>query len=186
MKFIKIEKKEPGKFINRYDVYYELPDGSEKIYEMISRSKTLAKYEDLSGDSVAAVVMIMHSADGERILLNREFRMPCGTYVFSFPAGIIEPGESIEEAAKRELYEETGLHIDEIRDILADSFTAVGFSNEKNKVIVGTASGDIRNDHTELTEEIRTGWYTKAEISEMLKTETFAGRTQAYCYLWTH
>ena len=185
MKFIKIEKKEPGKYINRFDVYYETPDGREKVYEMISRDKELRSFEDLAEKPVAAVVLIMHSSDGERVLLNREFRMACGDYVYNFPAGLIEPGEALEEAAARELFEETGLHIDGITDVIGESFSAVGFSNEKNKCIVGTASGVISRDHAEPSEDIEPGWFTKEEVAALLKTERFAARTQAYCYLWS-
>ena len=185
MKFLKIEKKEPGKYINRFDVYYETADGGIKIYEMISRDKDLSKFEDLANRPAAAVVIIMHSPDGEKVLINREFRMACGDYVYNFPAGLIETGESLEEAAARELFEETGLRIDEIADVIGESFSAVGFSNEKNKCIVGTASGTISREHAEISEEIEPGWYTKEEVRELLRTERFAARTQAYCYLWS-
>jgi len=185
MKFLKIEKKEPGKFINRFDIYYETADGGEKIYEMISRDRELTRFEDLAEKPVAAVVLIMHSPDGKKVLINREFRMACGDYVYNFPAGLIEPGEALEEAAARELFEETGLHIDRIDDVIGESYSAVGFSNEKNKCVVGTASGTISREHAEASEEIDPGWYTKEEVRTLLKTGRFAARTQAYCYLWS-
>ena len=184
MKFLKIEKKEPGKFINRFDVYYEMPDGGTKIYEMISRDRELNTLEDISDKRIEVIVLIMHSADGQKLLLNREYRMACGGYVINFPAGLIEPGESYREAAARELYEETGLHIDEITDEMGISFSAIGFSNEKNISLVGVASGTIQRDHAEPDEEIEPAWYTKEEVAQLLKTERFAARTQAYCYMW--
>ena len=184
LKFLKIEKKEPGKFINRFDVYYEMPDGGTKIYEMISRDRELNTLEDISDKRIEVIVLIMHSADGQKLLLNREYRMACGGYVINFPAGLIEPGESYREAAARELYEETGLHIDEITDEMGISFSAIGFSNEKNISLVGVASGTIQRDHAEPDEEIEPAWYTKEEVAQLLKTERFAARTQAYCYMW--
>lgn len=39
MKFEKIDKKEEGKFITRYDITYKTVDDTTKIYEMISRKK---------------------------------------------------------------------------------------------------------------------------------------------------
>ena len=47
MEFEYIEKKEQGKFINRYDVHYKMVDGNEKVYEMISRNPDLKSFEDL-------------------------------------------------------------------------------------------------------------------------------------------
>ena len=131
-----------------------------------------------------AVVIIMHDEKNEKILLNKEFRLAPGLWVYNFPAGLIDPGETPEVAAERELWEETGLHIDSVEDTLSASFSAVGFSNEKNVCIVGTASGEFSKS-TSTTEEISAAWYTKEEIKQMLKTEFFAARTQAYCYLWS-
>ena len=110
--------------------------------------------------------------------------MAPGDWVFNFPAGLIDPGETPEVAAKRELMEETGLNLIKIEDIIGQSYSAVGFSNETNVCIVGIAEGTIRESDSTL-EEIEAKWYTKAEVRELLKTERFAARTQAYCYLWS-
>ena len=185
MKFISIEKKETGRYINRYNVNYETEDGKEKVYEMISRDPEIIDFESLHGkDPADAVVLIIHNEDGSKILLNREFRLAPGKWVYNFPAGLIDPGETPEEAAKRELWEETGLVLEKVEDYIPASYSAVGFSNEKNVVIVGTASGEF-HESTSTVEEIEAGWYTKEEIRELLKTELFAARTQAYCYLWS-
>ena len=90
MKFISIEKKETGKYINRYNVNYETEDGKKKLYEMISRDPEISDFESLHGK---------------------------------------DPGETPEQAAARELREETGLHLDSIDDFIPASYSAVGFSN---------------------------------------------------------
>ncbi|KAG8414884.1 NADH pyrophosphatase [Metarhizium acridum] len=54
---------------------------------------------------IAAVV----SADGQRILLGRQARWP--PYWHSTLAGFLEPGESIEEAVRREVWEEAGVRV---------------------------------------------------------------------------
>ena len=185
MKFINIEKKETGKYINRYNVNYETEDGIKKVYEMISRDSEIKDFESLHGKEPAdAVVLIIHNTDGSKILLNREFRMAPGTWVYNFPAGLIDPGETPEQAAARELKEETGLHLDTMEDFIPSSYSAVGFSNEKNVCIVGTASGEFAKSSS-TAEEIEAGWYTRGEVRELLKKEMFAARTQAYCYLWS-
>lgn len=185
MKFISIEKKETGRYINRYNVNYETEDGKKKVYEMISRDPEIIDFESLHGkDPADAVVLIIHNEDGSKILLNREFRLAPGKWVYNFPAGLIDPGETPEQAAARELREETGLHLDSIDDFIPASYSAVGFSNEKNVCIVGTASGEFAKSSS-TAEEIEAGWYTRGEVRELLKRELFAARTQAYCYLWS-
>ena len=184
MKFKSIEKILQGKFITRYDVNYETENGRKKRYEMISRNPNIKTFEDLHDSHTDAVVMIMHDAKNEQILLSREFRKAPGEWVYNFPAGLIDEGENAASAAIRELREATGLHLDHIDEVWLESYSAVGFANEKNVVIVGTASGEILPSDSDL-EEIEAFWYTKAEIRALLKVARFAARTQAYCALWS-
>lgn len=184
MKFIGLEKREQGKYITRYNLTYLTEDEKEKQYEMISRNGDITGFSQLHEKGADAVVMMIHNEDHSKILLNREFRLAVGEWVYNFPAGLIDKGETPEVAARRELQEETGLILDEIEDVLRESYGAVGFSNEKNICIVGKASGTFQKS-TSSVEEIEAGWYTKEEVRALLKTEPFAARTQAYCYLWS-
>lgn len=183
MKYISVEKLHEGKFISRYNVTYETEDNKIKVYEMISRDKNIDSFEAIKNNKTDAVVLIMHDKAGERVLLNREFRMATGEFVYNFPAGLIDEGESFEESAKRELYEETGLTLVSIDDVMYESYSAVGFSNEKNICVVGIADGDFAPS-TSTYEEIEAGWYTKEEVNNLLHNNLFAARTQCYCYLW--
>ena len=118
------------------------------------------------------------------MLLNKEFRLALGDWVINFPAGLIDAGETPEESAKRELKEETGLDLVEITDILPLSYSAIGFSNESNVCVLGIAEGTFQESTSDV-EEIEAGWYTKEEVRQLMQNETFAARTQAYCYLWS-
>ncbi len=55
------------------------------------------------------VIMAVVSADGTKILLGRQRRWP--KYWYSTLAGFQEPGESIEEAVRREVWEESGVRL---------------------------------------------------------------------------
>ncbi|KAI1826235.1 NUDIX hydrolase domain-like protein [Xylaria intraflava] len=55
------------------------------------------------------VIMAIVSSDGTKLLLGRGKRYPPGWY--STLAGFLEPGESIEEAVRREAWEESGVHV---------------------------------------------------------------------------
>lgn len=184
MRFQGIEKKDSGKYITRYDINYKTEDGQDKVYEIISRNPDIKSQDELSGNAPDAVVLIMTSEDGQRILLNKEFRMAAGRFVYNFPAGLIDPGETPEEAAARELREETGLNLTRVDDIIGLSYSAVGFSNEMNVCVVGSCEGEIAMSDSSF-EEIEAEWYTKEDIRRLLQSERFAARTQAYCYMWS-
>lgn len=184
MKFLGVKKGEQGKFITRYNVQYETNDGQIKDYEMISRNSDIDSFDKLHGKQADAVVIIATDEHDERILINKEFRLAPGEWVYNFPAGLIDPGEKPEESAVRELMEETGLELYEIDDFIGTSYSAVGFSNETNVCVVGRARGEFKPS-TSAVEEIEAGWYTKEDIRKLIKTEKFAARTQAYCYVWS-
>ncbi|MGX8685079.1 MAG: NUDIX hydrolase [Lachnospiraceae bacterium] len=185
MEYQGIRKVHEGKFITRYDVDYVTAEGNPKTYEIISRNRNIQTLDDLQNRKPNAVVMILTDESGELILVNREYRMAMAQWIYNFPAGLIDPGESAEESAKRELWEETGLRLMRIDDVLDNSYSAVGFSNERNVCVFGVAEGEFHKSTSD-AEEITPGWYTKEEIKQLLRTEPFAARTQAYCYAWAN
>lgn len=183
MEFKGIRKILEGKFITRYDVDYVSAEGRDKTYEIISRNRDICTLEQLQNDVPDSVVLILTDESGERILVNREYRMAMARWIYNFPAGLIDPGETPQQSARRELWEETGLELVRIDDVLDGSYSAVGFANERNVCVFGAAAGQFRKSTSD-EEEIVPGWYTKAQMRELLRTQPFAARTQAYCYAW--
>lgn len=55
------------------------------------------------------IIVAVVSADGSKLLLGRQTRWPA--HFFSTLAGFLEPGESIEEAVRREVWEESGVTV---------------------------------------------------------------------------
>ena len=185
MKYQGIRKIHEGKYITRYDVDYVTAQGRPKTYEIISRNRDIRTLEQLQNRKPDSVILILTDETGERILVNREYRMAMAQWIYNFPAGLIDPGETPEQSAGRELWEEIGLTLTRIDDVLDNSYSAVGFSNERNICVFGVAAGEFR-ESTSDAEEIEPGWYTKEEMKALLRTEPFAARTQAYCYGWAY
>lgn len=65
---------------------------------------------------VDPVTIMLAEHDG-RILLGRQPRFPAGRY--SALAGFVEPGETIEEAVARELWEEAGITVHSVRYVMS-------------------------------------------------------------------
>jgi ADP-ribose pyrophosphatase len=90
------------------------PGGRETTREIVERD-----------DCVAVVAL---DADGN-LLLVRQFRKAVGKELLEIPAGGIDPGESPEEAVKREMREETG-YLPRKVEPLGGFYSAPGYATE--------------------------------------------------------
>lgn len=102
-----------------------------------------------------AIIVLVH--DGDRVLLHRQPQWPAG--MWSVLAGFLEPGESLEEATAREVFEETGVTVDSVTYMASQpwpfpSSLMVGFTARYT-------GGEVRIDRHEL-EDAR--WFTRAEV----------------------
>ena len=86
-----------------------------------------------------------------RVCLVRQWRVALGRMTLEIPAGKVDPGESRETCAARELTEETGL-VAERLELLVESYGAPGFTNEHTSVYFahGLAQGPSSPDEGEL------------------------------------
>ncbi|KAI1464587.1 putative ADP-ribose pyrophosphatase [Daldinia caldariorum] len=93
-----------AKWINLVKITYEDEEGQVRTWEAIRRPGRP------SSSPVDAVQMIavIHHKEGPRVLLEKQFRAPAGQIVIEFPAGLVDRDETVEQAALRELKEETG------------------------------------------------------------------------------
>jgi NAD+ diphosphatase len=107
-------------------------------------------------------VVIMLAVDGERCLLGRQPRFPKGMY--SALAGFLEPGETVEEAVRREIREEAGIACDEVRYLASQPWPFPA------SLMIGclarATSFDISRDDEEL-EDAR--WFSREEVRAMFE-----------------
>ncbi len=151
-------------WINKYHLHYTLPDGRPYTYEGVSRKgperyeaalEALGSTGALDPDAVCIVPLL---PDGS-VLLEREFRYPLNSWCVSLPAGLIDAGESLEEAVARELSEETGYRLRDdiapaVRPLPQPGFSSTGLTEENVQVVFAQveAAGKARPDSAELIE----------------------------------
>ena len=103
-------------------------------------------------------VTIMLVEHEERVLLGRQPRFP--PRMFSALAGFVEPGESIEEAVAREVFEEAGVRVRDVRYIASQPWPF------PSQLMIGctcvTDDPALTIDRTEI-EEAR--WFTRDELN---------------------
>ena len=103
------------------------------------------------------VVIVRVTDPADRLLLGRQARWPPGR--FSLLAGFVEPGETLEEAVRREVLEESGVEVEQTAYVASQpwpfpSSLMIGFS-------ALAVAGEPRPGDDEL-EEVR--WFERAEV----------------------
>jgi NAD+ diphosphatase len=107
-------------------------------------------------------VVIMLAVNGERCLLGRGLRRPGAR--FSCLAGFMEPGETLEEAVRREVLEESGIRVGRVCYLASQpwpfpSTLMMGFLGE-------ALSEEITIDPEELAEA---RWFERQEVRAMVE-----------------
>ena len=127
-----------------------------------------------------AVAIIARRRDG-RFVFIRQFRKAMERVCFEVIAGLVDPGETSEAAAIRELKEETGYEPDSIR-LLGPIYPSVGYCDERIDVFYADVHEPGETDF-DSDEEIETVLITEEEMDEMIrKNEVQDAKTLA---AWT-
>lgn len=107
--------------------------------------------------SPAVIMLIEHN---DQVLLSRSPHFPKGMY--SVQAGFVEPGENLEQTVEREILEEVGIRIEEIKYFGSQPWPF------PNSLMIGFtakyAGGEIKIDKTEIEEA---AWYRADELPDI-------------------
>lgn len=158
-------------FLRKYNMYF-VTDNKKHTYEMVSRNTNITDVSQLGAktNAVCIVPIYIDKETGEKkFLVCKEFRYPLNDYCWEFPAGLVDEGESVEQAAARELKEETGLNVDEIVLALPGGFSSAGMTDERVAVVVMKVSGDI--EACDGLEDINSYLMTFEEMQQLIKDE---------------
>ena len=153
---------QPGAVRNRVDNPYfsvvtqevTAPDGSDRLYHIVQFPRP------------AIGVVVRRGAD---FLLLRQYRFIVDEYVWAIPSGGVEEGESLEQAAMRELREETGLTAGSLR-LLMKCYASYGCSNQQFVIFLAEQLQSIEggNGH-DPNEVISWRWFTREEVVHMVR-----------------
>ncbi|MFZ3069625.1 MAG: NUDIX hydrolase [Anaerolineaceae bacterium] len=158
-----------SKWVNLYLDRVRLPNGA--VIEQF-------RFLDFPHPAVTAIV---ENQQGE-VIFCRVYRYTTGTNEWELPAGGVEEGESILEAAGREVLEESG-YDSTGWELLYSFHPQNGSGNKVFHVVICKALEKVGDfDPDEVSE---THWFTPSEIEQMLKDRYFSdGFTLTALLLW--
>jgi ADP-ribose pyrophosphatase len=115
-------------------------------------------------------VVVLPVLDDGRIVMIRQYRHAARQFLWELVAGRIDDGESVREAAARELIEETGLRAERFR-VFLDIFPTPGFLEERMHILLaeGLSRGKAKPEEDE---RITSKTFTHATLEKMIRDGT--------------
>nr|WP_297395974.1 NUDIX hydrolase [uncultured Peptostreptococcus sp.] len=166
-----------SKFLNVFEVDYKDKMENDKKWIVASRLSekdyTDKILNNRKSDGVDAVIIVGYKTiDGvqDAIVVIKEFRIPINDYIYSLPAGLVDPGDDIYDTAIREMREETGLILSKIYKgrTCNKAYASVGMSDESLAIVYGNVEGNLSKAYMEDTELIEPMYMTRKDVRDLL------------------
>ncbi|MCC8140301.1 MAG: NUDIX hydrolase [Lachnospiraceae bacterium] len=175
-RILSVEKTTDNRFLNMYDLKFENKVGGQGFYHVASRAPSVAelKLNTRVNRPDGVIIYSIYGEQRDRVVLVRQYRFSIDDYLYEFPAGLVDAGETFAQAGARELKEETGL---DFQAIEADPmyhkpfFTTIGMTDESCATVYGYASGQISAEGLEDNEQLTVVLADRTEVRRILKEE---------------
>jgi ADP-ribose pyrophosphatase len=133
-----VEKLTDEKWLNLFAADYEHKGHAGR---WVYASRKARPHAGRAGDAVVIVPVLRNPGEPPRLVLVKEFRVPAGEYVHGLPAGLLEPGERVEDTIRREVLEETGMEVVAVKRVTQPLYSSAGLTDES----VALAFVDVRS-----------------------------------------
>lgn len=175
-KFTAVRKLTDNPFLNLYEMDALTQSGAPFHYYFASRNEE-AGLPLYTGEAKKNGIVIypLWKEDPDKIVLIRQYRYPLNKWIYELPAGLIDQGETAEQAAIREMKEETGLDFEPYTGgdpaFRRAVYLGAGITDETSTSVFGTAFGDMSKIYQEDAERIEVVPADKAEVRRILREE---------------
>lgn len=167
------------KWLNLFNVKYVAKTGEERSWQLATRQKE-PKCVTGRYDRPDAVIIVPFHKVKDRMVITREYRVPLNDYEYGFPAGLIEAGESVEQATRRELWEETGLTVSRFIKMSPPIYSSAGMTDESVTMVYVECEGQPSSSANTELELIEVLLITPAEAFRMCSDPTLKFDAKAW------
>jgi ADP-ribose pyrophosphatase len=183
IKILDSDKLTDLKWLNLFNVSYNDTASRTRAWQVASRQPTP---KCISGrfDPPDAVVIAAFHTDSGRMVITREYRVPLADVEYGFPAGLVDPGESVEAAARRELAEETGLALTRVLAVGPPVYSSAGMTDESVVMVYVECEGDPCTAGNEGSEQIEVILASPEEVRHLCRTPGLKFDAKAWLVLW--
>ncbi|KIP03667.1 hypothetical protein PHLGIDRAFT_129992 [Phlebiopsis gigantea 11061_1 CR5-6] len=123
-----------AKWVTLKKIHWSDPTGKQRVWESAERTT-----RGSSGIDAVAVLAILRSESGRfptSTVIIEQYRPPVDAFVVELPAGLIDEGETAEQAAIRELEEETGYKAHKVIESSPLLVADPGMTNANMKLVM--------------------------------------------------
>ena len=154
------------KWLNLFEVAYSDKNGQNKSWQVATRA---SQPKCVSGHYAApdAVMIVALHTSKNKIVVTREYRVPLADYEYGFPAGLIDEGESVEQAVRRELKEETGLNLTRVIRVSPPLYSSAGMTDESVAMVYIECNGRPSTAANTATEIIEVDFVSPEQAAEL-------------------
>jgi ADP-ribose pyrophosphatase len=132
-------------WLRLFRLHYRTKSGTERSWAMATRRKT-PRCATGQFERPDAVVIAGYHIGRSKIVVTREYRVALGDYEYGLPAGLLDQGETVAEAAGRELKEETGLNVVRFLRTGPPVYSTAGMTDESVAMVYVECDGEPSTD----------------------------------------
>jgi ADP-ribose pyrophosphatase len=154
------------KWLNLFNVEFIDSGGTERKWQIATREQQ-PKCVTGRYDRPDAVVIVPFHTGLEKIVMIREYRVSLAGDEYGFPAGLVDDGETVEAAARRELQEETGLTATRVLTIGPPVYSSAGMTDESVAMVYVECDGEPSATGNEGIEQIEVILASAVEVGRL-------------------
>ncbi|KAF7322719.1 Nudix hydrolase domain-containing protein [Mycena chlorophos] len=156
-----------AKWITLKKIVYRDEAGKERVWE--SAERTTRKSSGIDAVAVLALIRSKTNAFPLSTIIIEQYRPPIDKYIVEMPAGLIDEGETPDQAAIRELEEETGYKASGVVETTPVLVADPGMTNANMKLVVVRVDLEDKMEHP--TQKLEAGEFIVRRVVEVDKLD---------------